>query len=258
MPLLYSQANISRQGLAAIPTPPGQGRFHKPYPFAAYVDDVEEALDLVGLQIVRNEFEVNPARTSFFGALEVEPKELVGELITARDYSLIVGLRGSHDQSLPRGLVLGSRVMVCSNLAFSGNIGKFNTKQTLNVGTRLPRLINETVARIPQLAREQDEKFQAFKDYQFTNRRTGDSVLAELVRQGMLSGSQFTRALREWDSPKHIEHAAYGDSAWQLFNAVTEALKPTGATVNHNLLAQRTEAADRLISNIVGLQALAA
>ena len=250
MSLLYSQANTARHELQYIPTPAGQGRFHHPYPFSQYVDEVEGALDRVGFEIQAQEFEVSPDHQRFFGALEIAPRHYSAE---DPEYSLLVGVRGSHDQSIPHGLVLGSRVMVCSNLAFSGNIGSLTTKQTTHISRRLPRLLNDTVARIPELAQAQAEKFDAYHNYEFNNPRAGDAALVEIFRQGGLSAAQLGKAIREWDQPSYQEHASHGRSAWLLFNSVTEALKPAGDHVNHNLIAQRTEIADRFLSNLVGV-----
>lgn len=255
--LLYSTANTTRAQLAAIPTPPALGRFHQPYPFGLYVDEVTDALDRIGYQVLAEEYEVTPNHSSFFGALEIAPVDeaIEGEYIPREGYSLLVGVRGSHDQRLPRGLVLGSKVFVCSNLAFSGNIGSFASRQTKYLHTRLPRLINEVVAKIPHLAEVQDRKFEAFKEYAPANKRWGDAALVEILRQGGLSPSQLGRAVKEWDRPSHDEHASHGYSAWRLFNAVTEALKPTGEQVNHNTIAQRTEIVDRFLTNITGVAA---
>jgi hypothetical protein len=249
MALLYSTANTSREGLAQVATPPPMGRFHHPYSFSGYVDDVTESLDKIGFEVVQDEYEVSPDRQSFFGAMEIAP--VSGE-ITSPGYSLLVGLRGSHNQRLPRGLVLGSRVMVCSNLAFSGNIGDLHTKQTKHIGARLPKMINEVVAQIPVLAEKQELKFETYKNYQLT-REEADSTLVEIYRQRGLSGAQLGKAVNEYDNPTFEEHAAYGDSAWKLFNAITQSLKPGGATVNHTTIADRTAIADRFLSNVVGL-----
>tara|TARA_R110000868_G_scaffold244257_7_gene500417 strand:- start:575 stop:1360 length:786 start_codon:yes stop_codon:yes gene_type:complete len=257
MSLLYSPANTSREGLNFLATPPALGRFHKPYSFADYVNNVEESLDRAGLEVVNQEYEVTPDKLSLFGAMEVQPRVLEGELIPAdSDYRLIVGVRGSHNQRIPRGLVLGSQVMVCSNLCFSGNIGQFNSKQTINLVRRLPRLISEVVSQIPELAYQQDQKFAAYKDYEFSNPRAGDAALVEIFRQGGLSAAQLGKAIREYDQPTYSEHAAHGKSAWLALNAVTEALKPTGANVNTHLIAQRTAIADRFLSGLVGLNTL--
>lgn len=258
MTLLYTPANTSREGLRFVPTPEAMGRFHKPYSFSDYIDNVEESLDRSGLEIVQQEYEVTPDKMSLFGALEVRPQALEGELIPAgSDYRLLVGVRGSHNQRIPRGLVLGSQVMVCSNLAFSGNIGSFASKQTTYLSRRLPGLISQVVQKIPELAIAQDAKFSAYKDYEFTNPRAGDAALVEIFRQGGLSAAQLGKAVREYDSPAYKEHAEFGNSAWLVFNAVTEALKPAGERVNTHLIAQRTEIADRFLSNLVGIKNMA-
>jgi len=253
--LLYSEANISRSDLAHVQTPPALGRFHQPYPFAAYVDDVTEALDRIGYEVHAEEYEVTPDQQAFFGALEIAPREVEGEYIPA-GHRTLVGVRGSHNQRIPRGLVLGSQVMVCSNLCFSGNIASFVSKQTKYLHRRLPGLINGAVENIPALVEQQNQTFDRYKDYEFGNPRHGDAALVEIFRQGGLSAAQLGKAVREWDKPCHDEHAEHGYSAWRLLNSVTEALKPGGERVNTNLIANRTDIATRFINNVVGVSAL--
>ena len=250
MSLLYSAQNVDRASLAAVHTPAPMGRFHQPYAFSSYVNDVEESLDRIGFEIHAQEYELSPDRQKFFGAMEIAPRHYGTE---SPEYKLLVGVRGSHDQSIPRGMVLGSQVMVCSNLMFSGNIANFNSKQTKNLHRRLPRLINDSIGRIPELAQAQDEKFTAYKEFEFSNPRAGDAALVEIFRQGGLSAAQLGKAVREYDKPSYPEHAAHGNSAWLLLNSVTEALKPGGDRHNHDLIAQRTGIADRFISNLVGV-----
>jgi hypothetical protein len=232
--LLYSEPNIDYRGLKALETPPARGRYHQPYPFGQYVDDVLEALDLVGLKPVKAEYEVTPDHMTFFGAMELESD--------FDDYQLIVGLRGSHNQRIPRGLAVGSQVMVCSNLCFSGDLGEFHTKQTVHLGSRLPTLIRETVERIPEVADAQDRRYAAMREREVSD----DQVLVtlgNLVRNDGLSPPQYGKALREWDRPS-FDH---GDdlSVWRLFNACTQALKPGGERVNHQLIADRSAIIDR-------------
>lgn len=275
MTLLYSHAgndHLSLAQLSQIPTPQGQGRFHRPYPFHTYVNDVESALDGVGFDVLERDLEVTKDGTRFFGALAIAPKTdqpIATIENTAGDsgitnyrqndagYELLVGLRGAHDQSLKREMVLGDKVFVCSNLAFSGSIGNISTKQTLNIHRRLPGLIAGAVEKIPMLAEHRESMFDAMKNHTFANRRSGDAVLVEIFRQSGLSAAQLGKAILEWDKPSYEEHAEFGASAWLLRNCVTEALKPGGNNVNHNLIADRTTITDRLLSNMVGIKAAA-
>lgn len=245
--LLYSNANITRDQLNLLETPKAQGRFHHPYSFGQYVDDIEEALNISGLKIANQEFETTHEHNRLFGVLEVQPLE--GELITAEDWRLLVGLRGSHDRVIGRGLTLGSQVLVCSNLCFSGNIGTVQTKQTTNIETRLPQLLREAVKKIPEMAHLQEKMFDRYKEVELTHER-GDSILVDLHRQGALNSNQLSRAISEWDKPSYEEHAAFGSSIWQLFNATTESLKPAGTAFNSFAMEQRAEKITRYMDEL--------
>ncbi len=270
MSLLYSHAgnpHLTLAELAEVPTPRGEGRFHRPYPFARYVEDVEESLDRVGFEVLERDLEVTHDQMRFFGALAIAPRS--GEPVEVfentegdrcyrqgdRDYELLVGLRGAHDQSIQRELVLGDKVFVCSNLAFSGSIGHIKTKQTTNIHRRLPGLISAAVAQIPALAEQRERLFEAYKNYTFSNPRAGDAALVEIFRQGGLSAAQLGKAILEWDNPTFEEHKEWGRSAWLLRNSVTQALKPAGQNINHNLIANRTTVTDQFLGNLVGIAA---
>ncbi|MGQ9671483.1 MAG: hypothetical protein ACUVWY_15205, partial [Desulfosoma sp.] len=157
--------------------------------------------------------EGDPAR--YFGVLELASERT--------DHSLVVGLRGSYDQSISRGLAVGSRVFVCDNLAFSGEV-TFHTKQTTYIGDRLPRMIAEAAHKVPQLAELQTIRFDRYRQTTLKPRH-GDAALVELYRQGVLNTQSLGRAIEEWDHPSHEEHAEDGWSVWRLHNAVTEAIK---------------------------------
>lgn len=248
--LLYSQANINRNEINLLPTPEAMGRFHHPYSFGQYIDDIENGLSLSGLKIANEEYEVTHGDNRLFGVMEVEPIE--GELITAEDWKLLIGLRGSHDQRIPRGLSLGNQVMVCSNLCFSGSLGTMNTKQTTNIGNRIPTLIKDAVSRIPELAYEQEKIFNRYKEVEMTPRQ-GDSALVELHRRNALNSNQLSRAIHEWDKPSYEDHTQYGRSVWQLFNASTESLKPTGNSSNSDTVRQRSELVSSFMNEVAGL-----
>ena len=247
---------ISREQLAMLPTPAPLGRFHKPYAFGQYMDDIEHALDSHDIAIVGQEYAVQKDNARMFGVLEIAPKALDGELITADDWKLLMGVRGAHDQSIPRGLSLGSSVFVCSNLMFDGQLGTFSTKQTLQIASRLPGLIRSAVDRIPEVAGRMQHRYTTYKEFQLKP-RWGDAFLVELHRLNALSSAQLGRAIGEWDKPCHEEHAQYNEpgqrSAWQLMNACTEALKPTGDNVNMHTVQQRSATVSKFIDEVVGL-----
>ena len=215
--------SISRPELALLPVPQPMGPRHVIRPFIEDVELVTDEMLGLGLQVTDEAFGVSyteagvPAQ--FFGLLEVkQPTD------NPEEFGLMVGLRGSYNQRLPRGLAVGSRVFVCDNLAFSGSI-EMHTKQTTNVSSRIPALIREAVSQIPEMAEMQTRRFDGYREHQVA-RRVGDAMLIEMVRRGILMPSHLGRALNEWDKSAHEEHEQFGDSLWKLHNAVTEALKP--------------------------------
>lgn len=218
--------SMTRHQLAELPVPAPRGSRHVTRPFIDDVELVRERFVHEGVIVEEEGYGVKFDKAThdplqFFGILSVTIPGVGGD----GSYGLMVGLRGSYDQTLTRAMAVGSRVFVCDNLAFSGEI-EIKTRQTLNIARRIPALVSDAVARVPDLAVSQQARFDAYRNYQLKP-RWGDALLIELVRQGALVPSQLGRALAEWDNPTHPEHAAQDHSVWRLHNAVTEAIKPT-------------------------------
>lgn len=215
---------ISRDDLAKLPAPKPLGPRHNPLPFSMDVELVTKELLNHGMHVEQEAFGVlyskegDPAR--YFGVLELAHEAL--------DHALVVGLRGSYDQSISRGLAVGSRVFVCDNLAFSGEV-TFQTKQTTFIEERLPRMMAEAAIRVPQLAQLQQARFDRYRATQLAVNH-GEAALVELLRREVLNANSIHRAVAEWDHPSHDEHAENGYSVWRLMNAVTEAIKAKDAS----------------------------
>lgn len=242
-----TDVRYSRTELRQIPTPAPLGQRHRPVPFAEYVDLTENALNRTGLRVIGEEHLVGHEGQRYFGALEIAPLE--GELITAKEWSMFVALRGSHDQSVPRGIALGRHVMVCSNLCFSGDIATLSTKQTTNIWSRLPGMVYGAVSRVPELAALEERRVERMIGFEMKP-RWGDAALVEIFRRGGLSGAQLTRAIGEWDRPSFEEHAE-GYNAWRLEQAVTQAVKPTGQVTNIFNVQDRTRRASEFINEMI-------
>lgn len=246
---------MNRAQVNLIPTPAPMGPRHKPVPYADFIDLTVDALDSVGLRVLDEQYGALKDGSRFFGLMELGGTFAADD----SDFALMLGLRASHDQSLARGLVIGSRVFVCDNLAFSGEV-QISTKQTLNIEERLPGMVYEAVQTLPGHFEVQHKRFDAYKGHELKP-RWGDAALVELVRRDVLSGSAMAKALREWDKPSHEEHEQYGHSTWRLMQAVTEALKaPRDEEGNPTrpaapMAMQKTVAMTRFLDEIVGFDA---
>lgn len=242
---------VSLPELHKLPTPQPKGPRHFIRPFAEDVEivreDVQTRLDMNIVDEaygVLNDKDNMPAR--FFGIIQIQSR--------SHDFALMIGLRGSYDQSLSRSLAVGSRVFVCDNLAFSGEI-QVGTKQTLNIAARIPQMLHRAVDCIPGMVDTQDRRFEAYRNTTIT-KRDGDAAIIELVRRNALNPSQVGRVVQEWDEPSHAEHGDGGFTLWRLHNAVTEAIKPTNAERAAVPVAwERTRPLTGLLDNMTGVAA---
>ena len=254
--LIYNSAGNKEYSFAALgnlDTPPPMGRFHSPYAFQDFVGNIKHGLELENITVEKEEFITHHDDQRLFGAMQIRIPSVSGEYIAKNDFQFVLGLRGSHDQSIPRGMVLGNQVMVCSNLCFNGDLGSsLNTKQTLNITTRIPELVRRTLSVIPEQAEKQIQRVEAYKNTTITKRQ-GDAALVELLRLDAISPPQLGKAVKEWDKPTYSEHADQGLSIWRMLNACTESIKPGGANCNPVLIEQRTRKISTFLDEVVGL-----
>jgi hypothetical protein len=202
----------SRAQIAELPLAAPMGNRHVIRPFIDDIVLVDTLLSRQGLVINDEAYGVSfidgkPAK--FFGVMEMASKNT--------EFALTVGLRGSYDQTLPRGLAVGSRVFVCDNLAFSSDI-TLHTRQTTFIGERLPEMLRQAVEKIPGLAEHQEQQFDRYKSIRFDHSK-GDAILMQCFRREVLNNNQFAKAVELWDK------FDYG-TAWDLYNVVTAAIKP--------------------------------
>ena len=256
--LMYNSATdikVDRDtGLAHLQTPPPMGSRHAPYPFHSFATDTVNAIERAGFTIEQEDYAITKDEQRLFGLLNVSrpvapdaPTFGVPALHKPK-WNLLVALRGAHDQSISRGLAIGSRVMVCSNLCFHGDLGNWARKQTTNIAHRIPEMVADAVAGLGGAGRKLTVDFDAFNAKQIS-RDQGDNVLLDIFRSGGFSPSQLGRAITDWDKCSVEEHTANGRNVWWLFNSATHALKPTGANTNHGDVQYRSTIVYNKIAN---------
>jgi hypothetical protein len=131
--LLRGAEVVQREQLAMVETPARTASW-VPIPHHTLLAGVEDVLIRSGCTIVNESHGLGHEGQRYFGLIQVANGE------NSDLFSLIVGLRNSHDKSFPAGLVIGASVFVCDNLSFSGEI-KLARKHTVNVQRDLPQLI---------------------------------------------------------------------------------------------------------------------
>jgi hypothetical protein len=115
---------ISREELREIPAPEGT-RTHQPLAHFDVVSTLIESMSFRNLNVVRDEYAVSPDGMRMFGVMD-----LSSEFDGCR---FSVGLRNSNDKSMRLALTAGLRIMVCDNMAFSGDFNPLFHKHTRNL-----------------------------------------------------------------------------------------------------------------------------
>jgi hypothetical protein len=126
---------IEYDGLRELTTPPATPT-HVPIPHHRVVDLATYSLSYFGHEVVERHFGVTEDGMRFFGVMTLRSPY--------GDYSDMIGLRNSHDKSLPIGVAFGSRVFICDNLAFVGD-HVIKRKNTANAKHDLPGLVGEII-----------------------------------------------------------------------------------------------------------------
>ena len=243
--LMYANDDqlVTRDGLAQAGRGVVMGSRHQPVSFVDYANEVARGLTMEGYGIMNEEYVLTKDKQTFFGTMQISTLEWQGH-----DFRVALGLRGSHNQKVSRGICIGESIIVCSNLCFDGDLGNWKTKQTTNGVGRMRSMINEAVALLPDRVDSRADTFEKMKEVRVTQ-RWGDAKLVDLFRAGGLSADQLPRAVKEWADPS-FDHGAEL-TLWRLFNAATQALKPTGNSVNMQLVADRSTIVSRDLSAIV-------
>ena len=175
----------------------------------------------------------------YFGRLQVGNGEDGG------DHGLVIGLRNSHDKTFPAGLVVGAAVFVCDNLSFSGEV-KLARKHTAFVERDLPHLVDRAVGRLADLRHSQGQRFQAYKNSDFSDRQAHDLIIRALDAR-VVPVTKIPDVLRDWREPRHSQFRQ-GKTGWRLFNAFSEVLKG-----QLDYLPKRTQSLHGLLDTACGL-----
>lgn len=207
---------VSREQVLAVETPAGTDT-HKPIAHGDFLWHIEDNLKKVGLEIAQEVHAISHEGMRYFGMMEVASSN-------DADYSVVLGVRNANDKRFTAGLVLGSGVLVCDNLCFSGEI-KFGRKHTSHILVDLPRLILDALRKVGPMREFQDQRIAAYRETELTDSQVND-LLIQALDEGVISSAKIGRVLNEWRAPRHPEFEAAGRTTWRLMNAFTEVLKP--------------------------------
>jgi hypothetical protein len=226
--LLHSGGReVSERELVAIPTPASTPSW-TPIPHLELLGAVQREIRASGLVIARQRLALSRSALGaegdrFFGLLEISRASQTHEVSesSSAGYALTIGLRNAHDQRYPAGLCVGSRVLVCDNLAFFAEV-VLTRKHTRFIRRDLPGLITRAVGRLGSLGEHQARRIEAYQNTPLAEAQLHDLAIRALDA-GVLAASKLPRLLAQYREPGHPEFAPR--TLWSAFNAFTEVLK---------------------------------
>lgn len=240
--VLHCGANKVDEGrLKQVATPDATDSWY-PIPHHDLLDTVRRNVESTGLRIVQEAHSLARDDAHYFGLMQVANGS------QAEDYTTIIGLRNAHDKRFPAGLVVGSQVFVCDNLAFSGEVN-IARKHTRFINRDLPQLIERAMGQLVSMRHTQDQRLAAYKDTRMNDAQAND-LLVRAMDARVVPVTKLPKVLGEWRQPSHPEFAE-DRNAWRLFNAFTEVLK--GTNVFH--MPKATQSLHGLIDAHCGLVA---
>lgn len=237
--LLHCGAHqASREAVYATDTPEAT-RTHHPIPHSHLIEEVEGQLETAGFELGEQRHALSHQGERYFGTWAISSPGKSGE-----GYTWVVGLRNSHDKRFAAGLVAGTRVFVCDNLAFAGEI-QISRKHTRYVERDLAPLTVQAVSQLGGKLEDLDKKIELYRETEFSPLQAHHAIVKALDVDA-ITPRMLLPVLDEWRNPRHQEFRPR--TAWSLFNAVTEHLK---GSRNPATVTRRTQALHDLFDNLV-------
>lgn len=206
-------------------TPPPEGRWH-PTSHLSVLTAVKETLHGAGYVIKSEKLALARSDARFFGILNLETP-------LAQGVGLSVGVRNSVDKSFPLGFAAGSHCFVCDNLAFRAEL-LVRRKHTVNGMKAFGTAIGSAVASLTSFKEAEAVRIQRMAEMELSP-AAASHVILTAYRRGIISALQLPHVCREWEEPSHDDFTPR--TAWSLFNAFTEILKPRAISAPQQFVA---------------------
>jgi hypothetical protein len=211
MPGTLSHTNsqlATRTDLKTMPPPPATETW-KPIAHYDLIEAIDRQLRVRDVAIRAEQFAVQRDGARLFGILDLA-------LAETEETCAALGIRNSTDKSFALDLAVGTRVFVCDNLAFSGDLIALHRKHTakFDLNADISRAVDRYQAHLAVFSRQlQDLRERSLED------RAAKVMVYEAFAQEILPLRLFPVVRSHYfanGSPK---------TAWGLHNAFTSAVK---------------------------------
>ena len=208
-----SKNRIPRDELRSLPTPSPTETW-MPVPHDTLVETIENNLFDEGFKVQRSEFATGCNGNVLFGVMDLHRG-------SEKEIAPSIGIRSSNNNKrFSIQLIVGTRVFVCDNLAFNGEVIALKRRHTS--GLQLEAEVKEGLVRF----KEKYEAFQADVATQKTIEISDDEakgVIYEAFQNRCLPTRTFHDVHKSYWQPEHKEFEV--GNLWSLNNAFTEVAK---------------------------------
>ncbi len=188
------------------------------------IDSVKDQLSSNGLSVCNEQYELSKNGLQMFGSMSIAAN--TSDAVMVKEF----GFRNSYDKSLPVGFVSGSRVLVCSNLMFRGDIILMR-KHTLNVYGDFEKLLSQAVSGINTQFNSIQEEYEKMNRIPVSDTEASH-LTGEMYFKNKIKDTHVSIIRKEWNDTYKNK------TAWDFCQCTTEALKKHSVRNGMNLITQ--------------------
>lgn len=203
---------VTFETLQALPAPATRGRWHRPIRHAEVVEVLRSELVAAQLAIREEEFGLSKDGGKLFGIIKFQG---------GQDFSGALGFRSSTDSTIAIRGVAGVAVLVCDNMALSGDEFVFRHKSTIRIELR--SIVRDGVAKYQEHARQIDRSIEQLQERSLSDRDASEEIV-KMLRKGGIPTNVIAAGTRNYFEPRPEWTDVAPRTAWGLHNAFTRAI----------------------------------
>lgn len=204
----------SEESLKAIPLPQVT-RTYCPIPHNVFIEELQEQLDKKNLQIISKKYLTNKnglMLTGEYGLAAPDDMEV----------SMLLGFHNSYNKVLPAGLFAGLMVLVCQNGCYGLQKSQsYNKKHCTGSLDKLRTQIKIIIDQLPEIFAILIQEKEAMKQIHLSLQTIAQLVGDMYLNENIITDTQLSIIRHEKQWSKNFP----GQSAWSLYNWITESLK---------------------------------
>jgi len=206
--------SVKKEELFNVPIPQKTDSY-TPVPNRDLILAIEEVLDNYGYNTIAEHYELGGKGQQMFGYKTLVSPSYNGD----GEQQRTLGFRNSYNKSLAVGIVSGSRVIVCSNLMFEGDIVKLR-KHTTNVFADLYNMIVDAILGIEINFEKLLKDTERLKSCEISKTDMAELLGKMFIEEELITSTQLNHIKNSWKE-KGEEHM----TGWDFMNYCTDSMK---------------------------------